>query len=94
VGPELGYLFAARSKNGNESNIYNNKFDLALDGGFRFDAPKLFFTLRYGAGLFSVRQPQEPLSGAADERIKYQNRVLQFSVGLKFRALEDINHGQ
>jgi hypothetical protein len=83
AGPELSYLFSARSKNGNESNIYNNKFDLALDGGFRFDGPKLVFTVRYSAGLFSVREALETNGTSGNEKIKFQNRVLQLSIGYK-----------
>ena len=83
VGPELGYLFSAKSKHGNVSNTYNNKFDLALDAGFRFNAPKLIFGIRYCAGLFSVREPIENFGASGSERIKYQNRVLQLSVGYK-----------
>jgi outer membrane immunogenic protein len=87
-GPELSYLFSARSRNGNESNIYNNKFDLALDGGFRFDGPKLAFSLRYSAGFFSVRETSQKYGTSGNEKIKFQNRVLQMSVGYKLWAGE------
>lgn len=89
IGPELGYLFSARSDNGNESNIYNNKFDLALDGGFRFNAPRLIFGIRYCAGVFSVREPIESFGLPGSEKIKYQNRVLQLSVGYKLFTVEN-----
>lgn len=89
IGPELGYLFSARSENGNESNIYNNKFDLALDGGFRFDAPRLTFTLRYSAGLFSVREPFDIVGQSGNEKIRYQNRVLQLALGYKLWSIVD-----
>ena len=88
IGPELGYLFSARSDNGNEGNIYNNKFDLALDGGFRFNAPRMIFGIRYCAGVFSVREPIESFGLSGNEKIKYQNRVLQLSVGYKLFTLE------
>lgn len=78
AGPEFGYLFSARSKHGNVSNTYNNKFDLSLGAGFRFNTSKLIFGIRYWAGLFSVRDPIE-ISGS--EKIKFQNRVLQLSAG-------------
>ena len=86
-GAEPGYLFSARSEHDNVSNTYNNKFDLALDAGLRFNAPEWFFAVRYCAGLFSV---SEIGSGAApgSDRVKYQNRVLQFSVGRKLWAVE------
>lgn len=88
VGPELGYLFSARSKHGNVSNTYHNKFDLSLDGGFRFNAPGLIFGIRYCAGLFSVREPIETIGVSGNEKIKYQNRVLQLSVGMKIGTIE------
>jgi len=87
VGPEPGYMFSAHSEFGNVSNTYNNKFDLALDGGFRLDTPRLVFGLRYCAGIFSVKEPIENASSPG-EKIKYQNRVLQISLGYKFWTLE------
>jgi hypothetical protein len=87
VGPEAGYLFLAHSKYGNVSNTYNNKFDLALDGGLRFNAPRWFFVVRYSAGLFSVGDMGvAPVPGS--DRVKYQNRVLQFSFGRKLWTVE------
>lgn len=88
IGPEPGYLFSAMSAHGNMSNIYNNKFDLSLDGGFRFDTPRLLFGIRYCAGVFSVRKPIEVIGSSGNEKLKYQNRVLQFSVGYKILRLE------
>lgn len=87
IGPEPGYLFSARSKYGNVINTYNNKFDLALDGGFRFNASRTFLSLRYCAGLFSVRNT-EAYAAPRNEKIKYQNRVLQFSLGYRLVAEE------
>ena len=86
VGPEPGYLFSARSKYGNVSNTYNNKFDLALDGGLRFNAPKWFFSIRYCAGLFSVSETES--AGSGGKGIKYENRVLQLSAGRKLWSVE------
>jgi len=88
LGPEPGYLFSARSAQGDVSGTYNNKFDLALDGGFRFNTPKLIFGIRYCVGVFSVREPIETVGVSGNERIKYQNRVLQVSVGYKLWTLE------
>jgi hypothetical protein len=88
IGPEPGYLFAARSENGNESNIYNNKLDMALDAGFRLNTSKLWFAIRYCAGLFSVRESPDNNVLTRGEKIKYQNRVLQFSVGYKLWTAE------
>jgi len=87
AGPELGYMFSATSDYGNVSSTYNNKFDLGLDGGFRYNTPKLIFGIRYCVGVFSVRDP-EPYTVPGVEKIKYQNRVLQFSVGYKLFTLE------
>lgn len=87
VGAEPGYLFSAESEFGNVANTYSNKFDLALDGGFRLDMPKLIFGIRYCAGIFSVKEPTEN-AASPGERIKYQNRVLQISIGYKLSVLE------
>lgn len=87
LGPEPGYLFAARSNRGSVSNTYNNKFDVSLDAGLRFNAGKWLVTLRYCAGVFSVRN-LEPSSIPAKDRVKYQNRVLQLSMGYKLWAVE------
>jgi hypothetical protein len=83
LGPEPGYLFSARSQYGSAANTYNNKFDLSLDGGFRFNSAKLVFGLRYCVGVFSVREPIEIIGVSGSEKIKYQNRVLQFWIGYK-----------
>jgi len=88
IGPEPGYLFSARSTHGNVSNTYNNKFDLALDAGFRLNTAKLVIGLRYCAGLFSVSEPTEKYGAPGNEKIKYQNRVLQLSLGYKFWEME------
>ena len=88
IGPELGYMFTATSKYGNASNTYDNKVDLALDAGFRFDTAKIIFGMRYCVGMFSVREPIAFTSGSASEKIKYQNRVLQFFAGYKLWTLE------
>lgn len=87
VGPEPGYMFSARSGTGNVSNTYSNKFDLALDVGFRLDTRKCLFALRYCAGFFSVKEPLEN-SVFPGEKVKYQNRVLQISFGYKIWSFE------
>lgn len=88
LGPEPAYLFSTGSKYGNVSGTYNNKFDLSLDGGLRFDAGKWLFGIRYCAGLFSVRDPEPLMTGTGKDRIKYQNRVLQFWLGYRLGTLE------
>lgn len=87
IGAEPGYLVSANSKFGSVANTYSNKFDLALDGGFRLDMSKLILGIRYSAGIFSVIEPIENTSSPG-ERIKYQNRVLQFFVGYKLWVFE------
>lgn len=87
TGPEPGYLFSATSEFGNAANTYNNKFDLALNAGIFIDMARLTVGLRYCIGLFSVRQIED-FGNPPNERIKYQNRVLQFSVGYKLWTLE------
>lgn len=88
IGPELGYMFTATSRYGNVSNTYDNKVDLALDGGFRFDSPKITFGVRYCVGMFSVKEPIPFTNASGSEKIKYQNRVLQFFAGYKLWTLE------
>ncbi|HEX8040453.1 MAG TPA: porin family protein [Chryseosolibacter sp.] len=88
LGPEPAYLFATGSKYGSVSGTYNNKFDLSLDGGLRFDAGNWLFGIRYCAGLFSVRDPEPLMAGTGKDQIKYQNRVLQLWLGYRLWKLE------
>lgn len=87
LGPEPGYLFAARSGHASVSGTYNNKFDVSLDAGLRFNAQKWLIGLRYCAGVFSVRE-LEPSTVSSKDRLKYQNRVVQLSLGYRFWVLE------
>jgi outer membrane immunogenic protein len=88
AGPEFCYLVSATSKHGNMSNTYSNKFDLGLNAGFRFDTPRIILGIRYGAGIFSVKEPIEAGGAPANEKIKFQNRVLQVSAGYKLWIFE------
>lgn len=88
LGPEPAYLFSARSRHGDVSSTYTNRFDLSLDGGVQFEAQRILLNLRYCVGLFSVRDPIEFQNLAGPDKIKYQNRVLQFSVGWRLFELE------
>ena len=88
IGPDLGYLFSARSEHGNVSNTYNNKFDLALDAGLELNMARMIFGLRYCVGVFSVREPIRTIGQSGNEKIKYQNRVLQLSIGYQLWTLE------
>lgn len=88
AGPELAYMFSAHSKLGDESSTYNNKLDLSLDAGFRLNTPKMIFGLRYCVGLFNVKEPLDGYNQPGVEKVKYQNRVLQLSIGYKLWLLE------
>ncbi|MGC1240453.1 MAG: porin family protein [Chryseosolibacter sp.] len=88
IGPELGYMLSARSTLGDEGGTYNNKLDLALDAGVRFNTTKMVFDLRYCVGLFNVKEPFDGYNPPGVEKVKYQNRVLQLSVGYKLWILE------
>lgn len=83
LGPQVGYLFAAKSRYGDVSNLYNNKLDIGLDAGFQYNISKAFFAgIRYYAGISSVIDVQESGNNSQlGENIKYQNRVLQLSAG-------------
>lgn len=83
VGPEFGYMFSATSDFGNASSSYSNKLDLGLDGGFRLAADRFNVGLRYCVGMLSVREPIQLTSTSGSEKIKYQNRVLQFFLGYR-----------
>lgn len=85
LGFEPAYLVSARSAHGDVSSTYNNRFDLSLDGGLRLDISRLIVGLRYCVGLFSVR---DPLQAQGNEKIKYQNRVVQLTFGYKLFTLE------
>lgn len=89
LGPEPAYLLAARSAHGDESGTYNSRFDLSLDGGFCFDTPRLIFGIRYCVGLFSVREPFEIQGPSGPETVKYQNRVVQITLGIRLSGLQD-----
>lgn len=85
VGPELGYLFSARSKYGDVSNTWDNKLDLGLDAGIQYEfSGTIAVGLRYYAGFSSVIDIRErDANNSSGETIKYQNRVLQISVACK-----------
>lgn len=88
VGPELAYMFSATSEFGNAASTYNNKFDLGLDGGIRLAVRKIDLGMRYCVGMFSVREPVEFNTSSGNEKIKYQNRVLQVYLGFKLHKAE------
>lgn len=87
LGPELAYMVAATSPFGNASSTYNNKLDLALNGGIGFDLSPWIITVRYSAGLFSVRDPFTVTGISGAEKVRYQNRVVQFSLGYRLWEL-------
>jgi hypothetical protein len=86
VGPEVGYMFSARSKYGNVAHIWDNKIDIGLALGIQYAVlEKLNVGARYYAGFSSVQEPaqQRDLNNNAEETIKYQNRVMQFYVSFE-----------
>jgi hypothetical protein len=83
-GPEIGYLVAARSPLGNESNTWNNKLDIGLDIGMQCDiSDAMGLGIRYNAGFSSVIDSIDDTGSNSiptEETIKYQNRVFQFFI--------------
>ena len=84
LGPEFGYLIAARSPLGDVSNTWNNKLDFGVDLDARYRlAERLQIGARYNAGFSSVIDTRSSSSSNPGETIKYQNRTLQFSLYLQ-----------
>lgn len=78
-GPELGYLLAAKSRYGNVSS-WNNQIDLGLDIGMQYYIlSNMMLGLRFNAGISNVVN-DTPVTQQG-EKIRYQNRVLQLSIG-------------
>jgi hypothetical protein len=81
-GPELGYLFSARSKYGSVSNTWNNKLDFGLNAGIKYSInEKIGAGARYGFGFLSVINNVDDTGSnyiPAEQRVSYQNRVVQF----------------
>lgn len=85
IGPELGYLFSARSGGENASNVWNNKLDIGLDAGLHMKWNDLTLGIRYYAGFSSVINGIDESATnfyPMEERIKYQNRSLQLSAAI------------
>lgn len=79
AGPELGYLFAARSTHGNMNHIWDNNLDIGLAGGIHYEfSDRLFAQARFLAGIPSVIRNASTQGG---DPVRYQNRVLQISLG-------------
>jgi hypothetical protein len=78
AGIELGYLISATSRYGNVNAVWDNKTDLGLDAGLRYHINKIVTGVRFNAGVSSVIRNTNSVNG---ENIRYQNRVLSFSVG-------------
>jgi hypothetical protein len=81
AGPQLGFLVDSfsRGNSGNESISDQTIFDLALGAGVTYELKNnLFFQGRYNLGLLNV-------NGADNsDTLKYQNSVIQLSVGYYF----------
>ena len=80
-GPELGYLFSARSPYGNVGNVWNNKIDIGAVAGIRYlISETIGVGVRYGAGFSSVIEVADKSNPfSPGESIRYQNRTLQMS---------------
>ena len=85
AGPELAYLFSAQSKHGNLNHIWDNKIDLGLDLGIQCTFSRLMLGLRFNAGVSSVIRNAV---GSSGDRIKFQNRTLQLSMGYRLREFD------
>lgn len=86
VGPEIGYLVNANSRYGNLNATWDNKLDIGLDGGLQYRLGKINCGVRFNAGFSSViRNPAN--ASFSGERIRYQNRVAQFSISIPIKEL-------
>lgn len=86
-GTELGYLFNARSRHGNMNHIWDNNLDIGLAGGVHYEfSDRLSAQVRFLAGISSVMRNASSQGG---DPVRYQNRVLQISLGW---ALYTIDH--
>lgn len=80
AGPEVGYLVATSSPFGNVNSTYDNKLDIGLDFGLQYNITSDFtLGMRFNAGISSVIK--NPLGASQPENAKFQNRVLQVSLG-------------
>lgn len=81
AGPQLGFLVDAfsRGNNGNADIEDQNVFDIALGVGATYELKNnIFFQGRYNLGLLNVN------GGDSSDTFKYQNSVIQLSVGYYF----------
>lgn len=81
AGPQLGFLLDSfsRGNDGNSSLDKQNFFDIALGAGATYELKNnIFFQGRYNLGLLNVN------SGDNSDTFKYQNSVIQLSVGYYF----------
>jgi hypothetical protein len=80
AGPELSYLVTVTSRYGRPTNTWNNKIDLGFDVGMLYHFSSKFFAgARFNAGFSSVIENSG--TNTLGEKVRYQNRVLQVSVG-------------
>ena len=81
AGPQLGFLIDSfsRGNDGNNSINKQNFFDIAIAAGATYELKNnIFFQGRYNLGLLNVN------SGDNSDTFKYQNSVVQLSVGYYF----------
>jgi hypothetical protein len=82
MGPEVGYLLAAKDKSPygtvDASNVYNQDLEISLTTGLNYEIIKKgLLTFRYVHGLSTVRET-DITTGAT-----WKNRVFQLAVGYK-----------
>lgn len=80
IGPEIGYLVNANSKDGNLNSTWDNKLDIGLDAGFQYNVWRIRAGMRFNAGFTSVIR--SAASGVNGEQVRYLNRVLQIFVAI------------
>lgn len=95
LGPEIGYLLAAKSKNEsgtvNIKSAWDNEFDLGLSLGMTYKLlGNLSSQLRYTYGLTSVIQGGVIISdideqgNISETQVNFQNRTFQLSILYSF----------
>lgn len=90
LGPEFGYLVAAKTKyDGSSTNTkdsFDNKFDFGLAAAMRFSlSENVKLGFRYVHGLTSViKDIKVPTSTTSTENVYLQNRTIEVALYYKF----------
>jgi len=85
IGPEIGFLMAARTKIGSTNfdlkDFYNNAVDFTLNLGAKYQLnSELHIGMRYALGLSDLRDDDNGNLAS----LKFLNRGLHISVGYRF----------